>query len=193
MSLRQRTGRIATRLSRTDRRALRGARMSTKALITVALAAVSVAATANASSPPAFVTSTVDETQFLPFTSGACGFPVYEHDTGTVTTAFTTLPDGSTKVHDIAVRVTVTFSSTDPAHPNTVTTRGVGGFTEIDHPDGSVSLLFHGQNGHVTLPGAGIVWASSGLTRLEIDADGNVTEIEHGNFSPNRSGICPLL
>jgi hypothetical protein len=70
---------------------------------------------------------------------------------------------------------------------------GVGGFAEIDHPDGSVTLLFHGQNGHVTMPGAGIVWASSGLTRLEIDANGNVTEIEHGRFSPDRSGICPLL
>lgn len=43
------------------------------------------------------------------------------------------------------------------------------------------------------MPGAGIVWASSGLTRLEIDANGNVTEIEHGRFSPDRSGICPLL
>lgn len=167
--------------------------MITKALITVAVLAVSVAATANASSPPTFVTSTVDETQFLPFTSAACGFPVYEHDTGTVTTAFTTLPDGSTKTHDIAVRVTVTFYSTDSAHPNTITTQGVGGFAEIDHPDGSITIMFHGQNGHVTSPGAGIVWASSGLTRLEIDANGNVTEIEHGNFSPNRSGICPLL
>ena len=162
-------------------------------LTTIAVLAISGAATANASGQPTFVTSTVDETQFLPFTSAACGFPVYEHDGGTVTTAFTTLPDGSTKIHDIAVRVTVTFYSTDPAHPNTITTRGVGGFDEIDHPDGSVTIMFHGQNGHVTMPGSGIVWASSGLGRLEIDANGNVTEIEHGNFSPNRSGICPLL
>jgi hypothetical protein len=162
-------------------------------LTSFAVLAISIAATAKASSQPTFVTSTVDETQFLPFTSTACGFPVYEHDTGTVTTMLTTLPDGSTKAHDIAVHITVTFYSTDPAHPNALTTRGVGGLAEIDHPDGSVTIMFRGQNGHVTIAGAGIVWASSGLTRLEIDANGNVTEIEHGNFSPNRSGLCPGL
>ena len=155
--------------------------------------ALSIAAAANAAGEPTFVTNAVDETQFLPFTSAACGFPVFEHDVGTVTTMLTTLPDGSQKAQDIAVRIAVTFYSTDPAHTNTVTTRGVGGLAEIDHPDGSVTILFHGQNGHATMPGAGIVWASSGLTRLEIDANGNVTEIQHGNFSPNRSGICPLL
>ena len=159
-------------------------------LVVIGLAAT---ATASASEPPTFVTNTIDETQFLPFTSAACGFPVYERDTGTATTMLTTLPDGSTKAQDIAVRITVTFYSTDPAHPNTLITRGVGGLAEIDHPDGSVTILFHGQNGHVTMAGEGIVWASSGLTRLEIDASGNVTETEHGNFSPNRSGICPLL
>jgi hypothetical protein len=63
----------------------------------VAALAVWVAAAANASGQPTFVTNTVDETQFLPFTSAACGFPVYERDTGTVTTMLTTLPDGSTK------------------------------------------------------------------------------------------------
>jgi hypothetical protein len=162
------------------------------ATLVVALA-ISVAAAANASRQPTLVTSKVDETQFLPFTTAACGFPIYEHDTGTVTTMLTTLPDGSSKAQDIAVRITVTFYSTDPAHPNLVTTRGVGGFAEIDRPDGSVTILFHGQNGHVTMAGEGIVWASSGLTRLEIDANGNVAEVEHGNFSPNRSGICPLL
>jgi hypothetical protein len=163
------------------------------AVTLVAMLAISVAATANASAQPTFVTNTVDETQFLPFTSAACGFPVYEHDAGTVTTMLTTLPDGSRKVHDIAVHITVTFYSSDPAHRNTVTTRGVGGLAEIDHPDGSVTIMFHGQNGHVTMAGSGIVWASSGLTKLEIDANGNVTEIDHGNFSPNRSGICPQL
>ncbi len=50
-----------------------------------------------------------------------------------------------------------------------------------------------GQNGHVTIPGEGIVWASSGIVKVEIDASGNVTELAHGNHSPDHSGICPLL
>ena len=159
----------------------------------VAMLAISFVATASASGPPTFVTNTIDETVFFPQTSAVCGFPVFEHDVGTVTTAFTTLPDGSTKAHDIAVRIKVTFFSTDPSHPGTVTTIGVGGFSEVDHPDGSVSLSAHGQNGHATMPGEGVVFASSGITKVEIDANGNVTEIQHGNFSPDHSGICPLL
>jgi hypothetical protein len=154
--------------------------------------ALLVAVTARAAEPT-FVTITVDETQFFPLTSAICGFPVYQHDTGTVTTMITTLPDGSVKAHDVVVKITTTFYSTDPAHTGTVTTRPSGPFIEIDHPDGSVTMNSIGQDGHVTIPGEGIVWASSGITKVEIDASGNVTEVEHGNDSPDHSGICPLL
>src|SRR6266581_4117440 len=132
------------------------------------------AATAGAAEPT-FVTFAVDETQFFPFTSAICGFPVYQHDTGTVTTMITTMPDGSVKAHDVIVKITTTFYSTDPAHTGTVTTRPSGPFIEIDHPDGSVTMNSIGQNGHVTIPGEGIVWASSGIVKVEIDASGNVT------------------
>jgi hypothetical protein len=154
--------------------------------------ALLVAVTARAAEPT-FVTITVDETQFFPLTSAICGFPVYQHDTGTVTTMITTLPDGSVKAHDVVVKITTTFYSTDPAHTGTVTTRPSGPFIEIDHPNGSVTMNSIGQDGHVTIPGEGIVWASSGITKVEIDASGNVTEVEHGNDSPDHSGICPLL
>jgi hypothetical protein len=142
---------------------------------------------------PTLVTTAVDGTQFFAFTSAVCGFPVYEHDVGTVTTMITTMPDGSVKSHDIVVKIETTFYSTDPAHTGTVTTRPSGPFIEIDHPDGSVTMNSIGQNGHVTIPGQGIVWASSGITKIEIDASGNVTEISHGNMSPDHTGICPLL
>ena len=167
-----------------------------KFLSILALAASVIAITSAASASPGqptFVTNTVDDTFQLVGTSAICGFPVFEHDVGTVTTAITTLPDGSTKAHDIAVRINVTFFSTDPSHPGTVTTRGVGGAAEIDHPDGSVTIMFHGQDGHATMPGEGLVWASIGMTKIEIDASGNVTEIDHGIFYPDHSGICPLL
>jgi hypothetical protein len=160
-----------------------------------AACAVALVASAPASAyQPTFTTSQVDETVYFPRTSAICGFPVFERDTGTVTVAFTTLPDGSARAHDIAVRITITIYSTDPAHPGTVTTVGVGGRVQIEHPDGSISILTHGQDGHATLPGEGIVWATSGMNRIEIDANGNVTEIQHnGNFSPDRSGLCALL
>jgi hypothetical protein len=37
------------------------------------------------------------------------------------------------------------------------------------------------------------VWADIGITKIEIDASGNVTEVAHGIFFPDHSGICPLL
>ena len=154
--------------------------------------AVSFGAAARAAEPT-FVTNTVDETQFFAFTSSICGFPVYEHDTGTVTTMITTMPDGSVKYHDVVVKITTTFYSTDPAHPGTVTTRPSGPFIEIDHPDGSITMYSIGSNGRVTVPGDGLVWTFSGIVRVEIDASGNVTEFAHGIDSPDHSGICALL
>jgi hypothetical protein len=163
------------------------------ALASAAVLAISVAATVSAAGTPTFVINTIDDISFFAFTSSVCGFPVYEHDTGTITTMVTTLSDGSVKAHDVVVKITVTFFSTDPAHPGTVSTRPSGPFIEIDHPDGTVTMNSIGQNGHVTIPGQGIVWVSSGITKVEIDASGNVTEVQHGNFSEDHTGICPLL
>jgi hypothetical protein len=156
------------------------------------LLALTVAANASGGTPT-FVTKTVDDTTFYAGTTAICGFPVYSRDVGTVTTQVMTMPDGSVRSHDVVVKIETTFYSTDPAHTGTVTTRPSGPAIEIDHPDGSVTMMFIGQNGHVNIPGEGIVWASSGMTRVEIDASGNVTEVSHGNMSPDHSGICPLL
>jgi hypothetical protein len=166
--------------------------MAVRLALVLALATGILATTAGAASPT-FTTTAVDDTQFFAYTSSVCGFPMFEHDQGTVTTMFTTLPDGSVRAHDIVVKITVTFYSTDPAHRRTVTTRPSGPFIETDHPDGSVTMMSIGQNGHVTAPGAGIVWASSGITKVEIDAAGNVTEFSHGNSTEDHVGICPLL
>jgi hypothetical protein len=160
--------------------------------IILSLLACAVAVSASAATPT-FVTNTVDDTQSFAFTSSVCGFPVYEHDVGTVRTMLTTLPDGSLKAHDIVVKISATFYSTDPAHPGTVTTRPSGPFIEIDHVDGSVTMMSIGQNGHVTIPGQGIVWVTSGITKVEIAANGDVTEFSHGNNSEDHTGICPLL
>lgn len=167
--------------------------MTIRPVFTVlALMAGVLAASASAANPT-FVTTTIDDTQFFAFTSSVCGFPMYEHDVGTVTTMFTTLPDGSLKAHDVVVKITVTFYSTDPAHPGTVTTRPSGPFIEVDHTDGSITMMSIGQNGHVTIPGEGIVWVTSGITKVEIDANGNVTQVSHGNNTEDHVGICPLL
>jgi hypothetical protein len=103
------------------------------------------------------------------------------------------LTQRAVKSHDIVVRITTTFFSTDPAHPGTATTSPRGPYIEIDHPDGSVTAMGVGMDGFVTIPGQGLVWAEIGITKFEIDASGNVTEIHHGISYPDHSGICPLL
>src|SRR5690348_15390072 len=114
--------------------------------LAAALPAQARALTGSASpSHPIFITNTIEDTVQLLGTTAICGFPVFEHDTGTVTTMVTTLPDGSVKSHDVVVKITVTFFSTDPAHTGTVTTRPAGPFIEIDHPDGSVTMMGIGQ------------------------------------------------
>src|SRR5205814_8092931 len=115
-------------------------------------------------------------------------------DAGTVNQITKTLEDGSVRINQITnIDLTCTFFSTDPAHTGVVTAHPEGPFIETDHPDGSITLRAIGSNGHVTIPGQGIVYASQGITRIEIDASGNVTEVSHGNFSPDHSGVCPLL
>jgi hypothetical protein len=164
-------------------------------VVSLALVAgvMAVCAPSAAAAKPVFVTSTIDDTVFFAQTSAICGFPVFEHDEGTVRTMVTTGPDLSVKSHDVVVKINVTFFSTDPNHTGTVTTRPAGPFIEIDHPDGSVTMMGIGQDGHVTIPGQGLVWAEIGITKTEIDASGNVTEVQHGVFSPDHTGICPLL
>ena len=162
-------------------------------LASLALLTIAAYPAAAGAARPTFVTNKVDETVFFAQTSAVCGFPVYEHDTRTVTTMVTTLPDGSVKSHDVVVKITVTFFSTDPDHTRTVITRPAGPFIEIDHPDGSVTMMGIGQDGHVTMPGQGLVWGDIGIVKTEIDASGTVTEVAHGTFSPDHSGICPLL
>jgi hypothetical protein len=167
--------------------------MTIRPLVAVLALIAGILAASASAADPVFVTNTIDDTQYFAFTSSVCGFPMYEHDIGTVTTMLTTLPDGSVKAHDIVVKITVTFYSTDPAHSGTVTTRPSGPFIEVDHADGSVTMMSIGQNGHVTIPGQGIVWVTSGITKVNIDANGNVTEFSHGNNTEDHVGICPLL
>ena len=70
------------------------------------------------------------------------------------------------------------------AGTGTVTTRAAGSFIEIGHPAGTVTLMGIGQGGHITMPGQGLVRDEIGITKIEVDASGNVTEVQHGIFSP---------
>ena len=113
---------------------------------------------------PTIVTNNVDQTHLPRAHKRYQRLPGIEHDSGSVTTMITTLPDRSVKAHDVVVKISVTFHATDPAHTGTVTTRPAGPVIEIDDPGSSVTTMGIGQDGHVTMLGRRHVWAEIGLT-----------------------------
>ena len=150
---------------------------------------------AEAAGQPTTTLLPIDDTRFLPRTSGICGFPIYQHFTGELTLSVTTLADGSISTRFRSSGLSVTFYSTDPAHPGTISTRQVGGGVLIEYPDGTVTDFSHGHyDGIITAPGEGVVFAQVGYKLVEIDADGNITETNRGNFDPLYApAICHLF
>jgi hypothetical protein len=164
-------------------------------LLAVAFAAlvIGVASASAKGGPPGWESITVDDTFLLPNTSAACGFDVYEHDFGTLKGQTQVMPDGSVRISDRAVHIDSVFFAPSTGESVLVHPGGTGGFTATLHPDGSVTLFAHGTDGMITVPGVGLVFASSGNSRVEISPTGDVVEIEHGNHSEDHSGLCPIL
>jgi hypothetical protein len=178
----------------TDRR--RGMRFTGRRLPTalaLATLCVGIGSTSAMAQPPAWETITVDETYLLPITSATCGFEVYKHDFGTLEIQTIELSDGTVRIHDVDVRIDSVISAPSTGQSLLVHPGGPGGRNVTLHPDGSITYLAHGTDGMITVEGAGLVYASSGMHRIETDASGNVTEVEHGLHSENYSALCPTL
>jgi hypothetical protein len=60
-------------------------------------------------------------------------------------------------------------------------------------PDGSAIELSPGTNGHVTVPGQGVIYMWAGNTSATIAPDGTVMENQHGFITDTYSSLCPLL
>jgi hypothetical protein len=151
-----------------------------------------IGATSAMAGPPTWETVTVDDTYLLPRTSATCGFEVYKHDFGTLKIQ-TVEADGSVRIHDVAVRIDSVISAPSTGASLLVHAGGTGGRSVTLHPDGSVTYLAHGSDGLITVEGVGLVYAASGMARIEIDASGNVTEVAHGLHSEDFSALCPYL
>ena len=61
-----------------------------------------------------------------------------------------------------------------------------------DHPD-LPWVPDNGTNGHVTVPGEGVVYMWAGSIRATFSPDGTVTEAQHGVIPDDASSLCPLL
>jgi hypothetical protein len=154
---------------------------------------VGIGATSAMAGPPAWETVTVDDTYLLPTTSAACGFEVYKHDFGTLEIQTMELSDGTVRIHDVSVRIDSVISAPSTGQSVLVHPAGTGGRNITLHPDGSITYLAHGTDGMITVEGVGLVYASSGMVRIETDSSGDVTEVTHGLHSENFTALCPYL
>lgn len=187
---------IASLFNRTPtdrRRVMRFTGRRLRTTLALATLCVGIGSTSAMAQPPAWETIAVDETYLLPRTSATCGFEVYKHDFGTLEVQTVVLPDGGVRIQDVAVRIDSVISAPStgqsvPVHPG-----GTGGRSVTLHPDGSVTVLAHGTDGMITVQGVGLVYASSGMVRIEIDPSGTVTEVVHGLHSEDYRALCPTL
>jgi hypothetical protein len=159
----------------------------------VATLALFAAAAPTAEATPTWEEVTVDETFYLQRTSAACGFDVFEHDEGQLKFQFIEMADGTLRFKDLAVRVSQSLIAPSKGTSVELQPGGRGGHVFLVRPDGSATELSPGTNGHVTVPGEGVIYMWAGAARATITPEGTVTETEHGFIMDTYSGLCGLL
>ena len=160
--------------------------------LALATLVVGMGATSAMAGPPTWETVTVDDTYLLPTTSATCGFEVYKHDFGTLKIQ-TVVAVGSVRIHGVAVQIDSSISAPATGQSLLIHPAGTGGRSITLHSDGSITYLAHGTDGMITVEGVGLVYAATGMTRMEIDPSGNVTEVAHGLHSEDFTALCPYL
>jgi hypothetical protein len=167
--------------------------MRVRTSMLVATLALFAAAAPTAAGTPTWEEVNIDDTFYLPRTSAACGFDVFEHDEGQLMFQVIEMANGTLRFKDLAVRVSQSLVA--PSQGTTVELQpgGRGGHVFLVSPDGSARELSPGTNGHVTVPGEGVIYMWAGAARATITPDGTVTETEHGFIMDNYSSLCGLL
>ena len=126
-----------------------------------ALAAAAALAPTAAADKPVTTVTTVDSTHtFTQF----CPFPFVSHFTATFRE--TVFSNGKDVTHVADAKITYT----NPANGKTATTVLAGPFVIEPNGDGTVTVTIHGNDGHITVPGQGTVYAAVGTFSYIADA-----------------------
>jgi hypothetical protein len=167
--------------------------MRVRTSMLMATLALVAAAVPTAAATPTWEAVVVDDTFYLPRTSASCGFDVFEHDEGELTFQLLEMADGTLRFKDLAVRVSQSLTAPSQGTSVELQPGGRGGHVFLLLPDGSARELSPGTNGHVTVPGEGVIYMWAGAARATIAPDGTVTETAHGFIMDNYSSLCGLL
>src|SRR3954464_7391250 len=126
-----------------------------------AIAAVLALAPAAAADQPTTTEVNIDRTSTF---ANFCAFPFQAHTVGTLRT--TTYSNGKVVVHAIDFPITYT----NPANGKTATTVLAGPVIQEPYGPGTVKVTIHGNDGHITVPGQGSVFADVGTFIYIADA-----------------------
>jgi hypothetical protein len=133
--------------------------MRTKAFAIAILVATAVvtalAPTASADQPVTTLTQ-VNRDFTVAAGPGTCPFPFTGHSEGTLRE--TVFSDGRDVTHAVDFHVTYT----NPANGKTLTTVLAGPFVVEPNGDGTVTVTINGNDGHLTAPGQGSIFADVG-------------------------------
>ncbi len=126
------------------------------ALAVALIAAVAVLApTASADEPVTTVTQ-IDRTFTFPAGPNACPFPFLVHSEGSFRE--TVFSNGKDVTHAVDFHVTYT----NPANGKSLSTVLAGPFVVEPNADGTVTVTINGNDGHITAPGQGTIFAAVG-------------------------------
>jgi hypothetical protein len=129
-------------------------------LLAAAVGALAFAPAAAADKPTTTIT-TIDRSRTF---TGLCPFPFEAHTVGTLRE--TVHSDGRDVTHAIDFHITYT----NPANGKTATTVLGGPVIQEPYGPGTVKVTIHGNDGHITVPGQGSVFANVGTLIYIADA-----------------------
>src|SRR3954469_2582169 len=143
-------------------------RSITGVLLLAVLALAAFAPTAAADQPVTTVT-TFDRTFTIPAGPNTCPFPIVGHTQGSLRE--TVFSNGKDVTHAVDFHITYT----NPANGKSLTTVLAGPFVVEPNDDGTVTVTINGNDGHITQPGEGTIFAAVG--RLVYIADPSAPEV----------------
>ncbi len=158
----------------------------------LALPLVLAPAASAVAAQPEHYTFAVDETS-LSRTSEDCGFEILVHVEGFIRVVDFLDGDGG-QLRTLVTYPSLTYTFTNAATGESVTSRSPDPEHITWHPDGSLTISVTGLVMHWTVPGEGVLAAQSGRFTIEVDADGDGAETEPvGRHDDYHAAMCEIL
>jgi hypothetical protein len=126
------------------------------AAIAATAAIVALLAPGAVADRPATTITQVDRTFTIPAGPDTCAFPFTGHTEGTFRETISS--SGKDVTHSVDLHITYT----NPANGKSLTTVLAGPFILVPNSDGIVTVTINGNDGHLTAPGQGSIFADVG-------------------------------